>query len=209
MVAVAQPIERAQGWFSRHRAHSRAAVASRIPEGVHIRRRKDHQLAACARLLGLVSVESAYPIPRQPDRREWLSGEDVLYAWTAEEHGRVQGHVALARVDRDPMTAMRWREVTGRPPSELAEVSRFFVRSSARGRGIGTALLETAVDESRARGLLPVGKMISTSRRGVPFYDRAGWRMVAMYPCGRREDGLETYLYVAPPTHARGGSGGE
>ena len=94
---------------------------------------------------------------------------------------------------------MRWREATGRPASELAGVSRFFVRSSVRGRGIGSALLETAVAEARERGLTPVAQLVSTSRRGVPLFDRAGWRMVAMYPCGKRGEGLETYLYAAPP----------
>ena len=202
MVAVAQRTESLRPWFTRHRSHS-GAVAPGLPEGVQIRRRKDNQLAACSRLLGLVSAESGYPIPRPTSRRGWLTGDDVLDAWIAEEHGRIQGHVAITRVDDDPATAMRWREVTGRPASELAEVSRLFVRSSARGRGLGTALLETAVEGSRARGLLPVAKVVSTSRRGIPLFDGAGWRMVGMYSCGRRGDGLETYLYVAPPQHAR------
>jgi GNAT superfamily N-acetyltransferase len=127
----------------------------------------------------------------------------VLDAWIAEQHGMIQGHVAITRVDSDPTTALRWREVTGRPASELAGVSRFFVRSSVRGLGLGTALLETAVEKSRARGLMPVAEMVSTTRRGIPLYDRAGWRMAAMYPCGKRGDGLETYLYIAPPVYAR------
>ena len=159
-------------------------------------------MAACSRLLGLVSAESGYPSPRPVSRRGWLVGDDVLDAWVAEAHGRVQGHVAITRVASDPAAALRWREVTGRPPSELAGVSQLFVRSSARGRGLGTALLETAVAECRARGLTPVAMTVSTSRRGIALYDRAGWRLVAMYPCGRRGDGLETYLYVAPPALA-------
>lgn len=200
MVAVAQLTEPVQRWLTRHRVHNEGVAASSVPHGVQICRRNDSQLAACSRLLGLVSAECGYPVPRPMSRRGWLTGEDVLNAWIAEEHGRVQGHVAITRVEGgDPATALRWREVTGRPASELAGVSRFFVRSSSRGQGLGTALLETAVEESRARGLMPVAEVVSTSRRGVPFYDRAGWRMVAMYPYGRRDEGLETYLYAAPP----------
>ena len=203
MVATAQRTEPSSRWLARHRAHGDRAVAQRLGDGVQIRRRNDHQLAACSRLLGLVSAESGYPLPRPGARLGWLTGPDVLNAWIAEQHGRVHGHVAIARVDSDPGTSMRWREVTGRHPSELADVSRFFVRSDVRRRGLGTALLGTAVEACRAQALTPVAMMVSTSKGGVPFFDRQGWRMVAMYPCGGAGDGLETYLYVAPPTRAR------
>ena len=199
---VAQLTRPVQRWLHRHRGHSAGTAASWVPEGVRIRRRKDSQVAACSRLLGIVSAQSGYPSPRPASPRGWLVGDDVLDAWIAEERGRVQGHVAITRVDSDPATALRWREVTGRPATELAGVSQFFVRSNVRGRGLGTALLETAVAEARARGLTPVAKMVSASRQGIALYDRTGWRLVAMYPCGRREDGLETYLYVAPPALA-------
>ena len=203
MVDVAQLTEPVQRWFTRHRAPSEGAAAPWVPEGVRIRRRKDNQVAACARLWGLVSTEKGYPLPRPTSRRGWLTGEDVMDAWIAEQRGRIQGHVAITRLEGDRATALRWQELTGRPASELADVSRFFVRSSVRGQGLGTALLETAVKECRARGLLPVARMVSTSRRGIALYDRAGWRLVAMYPCGKRGDGLATYLYAAPPGHPR------
>ena len=202
MVDVAQLTEPVQRWFTRLRAHPEGEAAPWAADGVRIRRRKDNQVAACARLLGLVSSENGYPHPRPTSRRGWLAGDDVLDAWVAEQHGLIQGHVAITRLDGNRETAMRWREATGRPASELAGISRIFVRSSARGRGIGTALLEIAVEEARARGLIPVAQLVSTSRRGVPLLDRAGWRLVAMYPCGKREDALETYLYAAPPVPA-------
>lgn len=207
MVEVAQLTEPVHAWFARHRAHSQSSQAPWAAEGVRIRERRDRDVAACSRLLGLVSTDCEYPHPRPDSRRGWLTSEDVIDAWVAEQHGMVVGHVALTRVDSDPTTAMRWREVTGRPVRELAGVSRFFVRASFRGRGIGTALLETAVEESRARGFMPVAEMVSTSRRGIPFYDRAGWRVAAMYPSGRRGEGLETYLYAAPAVTGVAGVG--
>ena len=202
MVDVAQLTEPVQRWFSRRRSQPDAA-APWAADGVRIHRRKDNQVAASVRLLGIVSSENGYPHPRPASRRGWLTEEDLLDAWVAEQHGQIQGHVAIARVDGDREAAMRWREATGRPASELAGVSRFFVRSSVRGRGIGTALLETAVTEARERGLTPVAQLVSTSRSGVPLFDRAGWRMIAMYPCGKRGEGLETYLYAAPPAPAQ------
>lgn len=196
MVDVAQLAVPVQRWFARHHAHSEGAAAPSVPEGFRIRRRKDNQVAACSRVLGLVTAETGYPLPRPLSRHDWLTAADVLDAWVAER-GTVQGHVAIARVDSDPASALRWREVTGRPASELADVSRFFVRASARGRGLGTALLQTAVEGSRTRGLTPVAKVISTSRRGAPLYERAGWRLADMSPYGKRGTGLEAYLYVS------------
>lgn len=58
-------------------------------------------MAACSRLLGLVSGEGGYPLPRPVSRREWLTGDDLLDAWVAEQHGMAVGHVALTRVDSD------------------------------------------------------------------------------------------------------------
>lgn len=201
MVDVTQVTEPVRRWAARRGAlnEGSAAPSVPVPEGVRIRPRKDGQVAACSRLLGLVAAEDGYPRPRPASRREWLTGDDLLQAWVAEEDDRIQGHVAIVRLDGDRMAAFRWREVTGRPASELVDVSRLFVRASARGRGLGTALLETAVQEARARGLTPVSTTVSTSRRGLGLYDRAGWRLLAMYPCGERRDGLETYLYLAPP----------
>lgn len=199
MVDVAQLTEPVQRFFIRQRTSNEGEPAPRLPDGMKIRRRKDHQLAACTRLLGLVSSEDKYPLLQRPSaRREWLTGPELLDAWTAEQDSTIQGHVAITRVDVNPTTALRWREVTGRHASELAGICRFFVRPRVRDQGVGSALLDTAVAECRARGLLPVAEVVSMSRQGVPLFDRAGWRLVEMYPCGKRKDGHEAYMYVAP-----------
>jgi GNAT superfamily N-acetyltransferase len=201
VVDVAQLTQPVHRWFTRHRGHSADAAPPHVPvpEGVRIRRRKDNQVAAAARLLGIISSESGTGLYRTPSRRAWLTGEDLLEAWVAEQGLTIQGHVALSRIDGDATAALRWREVTGLAPGELAAVSRFFVRHTVRGRGIGSALLATALQEARARGLVAVADMVSTSRRGVPLFDRADWRLAAMFPSGQRGSGLQTYLYVAPP----------
>ncbi len=194
-----------QRWLARRRGRDLQTQEGPSPKsdvpGVSIRRRRPHDLAAAGRLLGLVAAEGTYPLPRPDSRREWLRGREILDAWVAEREGELLGHIALTRVGLDAMSAMRWREVTGRPTTDLAGVSRFFVRARARGQGIGTSLLRAAVAESQARGLVPVAEMMSASRDGIRLYENQGWRLAAMYPCGTRSSSLEAYMYVLPPTN--------
>ena len=163
-----------------------------------IRRRGPKDVPACARLLRLVHAEGQYPVYWPEAPRAWLADEEVVDAWVAERQGEMLGHVAISRVGLDPVSAMRWREITGRSPSELGGVSRLFVRPKAAGQGIGSALLEVAVAEIRARGLLPVLEVVTASRDAIALYEARGWRLVGMYDWGHRADRLRIHYYTAP-----------
>lgn len=163
-----------------------------------IRRRRPGDLAACAHALRLVSAQDEYPVYWPESPRTWLEGEDVIDAWVMERHGEILGHVAISQVGREAGEALRWREITGHEPDELAGVSRLFVRPRARGQGIGGALLDMAVAEILARGRLPVLDVVSASEDAVKLYDDRGWRRRASYPWGDKADGLEIHYYVAP-----------
>lgn len=189
-------------WVARHRARRDDGVAappSELPAAVRLRRRRDADLAACARLAGFASAEARSGGPHAQDRRTWLMGPDVLGSWVAERHGEILGHVALSTPGHDPVTRMRWREVTGRDLAELAEVTRFFVRTSARDHGIGTALLGVAAAEAHVRGLLPVLEVVSDDPRHVEHHVEAGWRMLSMFPEEVRGERAMTYRLVHPP----------
>ena len=166
--------------------------------GAQIRPRRDSDVASCARVLRGISSGGRYPLPRPASDRAWLY-DDVLDAWVADRRGLVLGHIALAYVGTASPSALRWREVTGRPTSELAAVSRFFVRMPERGQGIGTALLATAARHAHASGLLPVVEIVGAGRDGVPIFEHNGWRRAGRSPYGRRGDDRTTYLYVKPP----------
>ena len=66
----------------------------------------------------------------------------------------------------------------GRPPSRWAYLGNAFVLAPHRNRGIGTALLNAAVADARARDCARI--VLSPSERSVPFYQRAGFGPATM-----------------------------
>jgi predicted GNAT family N-acyltransferase len=71
-------------------------------------------------------------------------------------------------------------------PGGTAKFGRLCVRASARGRGVGAALLEVAEAEARAAGAVRVGMHAQTG--ALQLYERAGYT-----PYGERfdEEGIE------------------
>jgi GNAT superfamily N-acetyltransferase len=104
------------------------------------------------------------------------SGDTVLIA--ANLGGRIVGTVQLG-LDTPPNQPHR------------ADVKKMLVHRSARGRGIGAALMAAVEDEARRRGrwLLVLDTVPGMS--GYRLYQRAGWTKVgtipnyALFPDGR------------------------
>jgi GNAT superfamily N-acetyltransferase len=161
-----------------------------------IRRRRDKDLGACARLLRLVHDESRYPYYWPTAPRAWLDGQEVLAAWVADRLGEVLGHVAVARTTGT--SAYRWREITGHEPAELALVTRLFVRQRVRGEGVGTTLLQLALEEIRNRRLLPVLEVVGVNGPAVRLVEDAGWTLLAADPWGEKGDRLTIRRYAGP-----------
>lgn len=167
-----------------------------------IRERTKDDLAACARLLYLVHAEGQYPVSWPDSPRSWLT-DGVVDAFVAERLRQVLGHVAIVNVGRDPIEAVRWREVTGRNPADLAGVTKLFVRPEARGQGIGTALLQRAVEEIRRLGRVPVLDVVSASTDAIWLYESRGWRLLATYPWGEPSRALRVHYFAAPGSGSR------
>ena len=194
----------AHRWVSRHRGQLPSGIPARdrpdvSPPILGIRRRRAKDLGACARLLRVVYSQGQYPVYWPEAPRAWLSGQDVVTAWVLERHGEIIGHVAISRVGLDPVSALRWRELTGQPPSALAGVSRFFVRPRVRGQGFGTALLDVAVANIRAAGLAPVFDVVSASKDAIKLHEDRGWQLRGTYPWGKPTDKLQISYYTSPP----------
>jgi GNAT superfamily N-acetyltransferase len=138
---------------------------------VIIRSRGEDELAECVAILAEVHRRDGYPMAWPQDPGGFLAKPDFLGAWVAIVDGRLAGHVVLAPPKATDVAAA----LVG---GDAAMVSRLFVTFAARGRGVGAALLEHAVQEAHQRGLCPVLDVLATSSAPIAFYERMGWRLL-------------------------------
>jgi GNAT superfamily N-acetyltransferase len=122
----------------------------------------------------------------------------VVAAYVAVHDAELVGHVAVSRCGADPCSTNRWRELTGRPVSDLLAVSCLFVRPCQRGKGYGSALLEAAAADIRRRGLLPTIDVVTDTWTAPDLYVDRGWKLRASDP---RSDGLWVHR-LEGPAHA-------
>lgn len=146
---------------------------------VTIRPRRADDLPACLEVLAEVHRQDGYPTRWPKDPAGWLDSPRLLGAWVAEEDGIVDGHIALvAGVDDAQLIT-----AAGRPPAELAMLSRLFVRSAARGRQLGEGLVSIATQVGSSRGLGLVLEVVNEpGSAAMALYERLGWQLVGQRP---------------------------
>ena len=94
-----------------------------------------------------------------------LEENDFWRCWIAEENGSFIGAVWLQLVEKIP-----------NPRAEAehhAYVTNFYVNESARGRGIGTRLLRTAIEWCRTRDVHAI--ILWPTDRSRSLYERHGF----------------------------------
>jgi GNAT superfamily N-acetyltransferase len=138
-----------------------------------------HIPALCEVLIDCVeggaSVSFMAPLAREKAERFWrgvaegvASGERTLLVAADSEAGEILGTVQL---------------ILGQPENQphRADVSKMLVRSSARRRGIGGALMRAVEDEARraAKTLLVLD---TASEEAERLYERSGWTRVGVVP---------------------------
>lgn len=136
-----------------------------------IRSRSENDLAECVATLAEVHRRDGYPMAWPDDPAGFLAESDFLGAWVAIMDGRLAGHVALA----PPGSGDAAATLLG---PDAAMVSRLFVASAARRRGVGARLLAHAAREAHQRDLHPVLDVLATSSVSVAFYERMGWSLL-------------------------------
>ena len=169
-----------------------------------IRTRRSDDIEALCDLARVVHETDGYPVRLQDDVRSFVVTENCLAAWVCEQHGRIVGHIALHTVWSDVVAELAASSL-GRTRNDLASVSRFFVDSAARSRGVGGRLFAVATAEAYERGLWPVLDVVTTYAPAVALYERRGWNRLGtiaeVMPNGRR---IDEYVYAAPSPQSTG-----
>lgn len=119
-----------------------------------------------------------------------------LAAPLSREHAESVWHDTAARLDPGGHVLLAAREDGGtvvgtvqivRATSEngarRAEIQRLAVRADRRGAGLGRALLEAAVERSRALGLRLLWLTTHAGTGSDRFYEAVGWSRLGTLPC--------------------------
>lgn len=133
--------------------------------GFVVRPRDETDLIARESIARLVRDRDGYPayLPGG-DLRNFVASSDALAAWVADD-GDIIGHVALhANASRRAIEMAS--DHLGVAPSQLGVVARLLVVPIARRRGVGRALLDTAVVSATTRGLVPILDVVTTYNLG-------------------------------------------
>ena len=169
-------------------------------DGITGRERTVADLPLLTAVLAAQQPVSGYPQrwPLPWPVEDFLVRPGELGSWVAELDGAVVGHVSVTTTDPGPETD-GWVAGTGRPAEELATVSVLFVDHTVAGRGVGTALLDRAVEFIRSSGRVPVLDVVQETANAVRLYQRHGWRVVGeARPWWLPDDLLPVLLMVLP-----------
>jgi GNAT superfamily N-acetyltransferase len=151
--------------------------------------------------LRLVHDEDGYPRNWPSSPLTWLTPDDQVAAWVADDGEQLLGHIAVAEPDASPATAV-WSTALEVSPAALLRISLLFVAPFARGRGLGGRLLDTAVRFVGDRGAQPVLEVVSSDRGAVALYTRLGWRQVGRLRPEWLPPPDRALLFVAPEQSA-------
>jgi GNAT superfamily N-acetyltransferase len=155
-----------------------------VTDALHIRPRRDTDIPVLAQILARQQAETEYPfewpLPFPVERFIHRPGE--LAAWVAELDGRVVGHVALHAVGTEDGSggelSRLWSSAHGVGVERLRAVGVLFADRRLAGRGIGSALLETATRHALADGGAPVLDVVPHHPAPVGLYRSRGWQEV-------------------------------
>jgi GNAT superfamily N-acetyltransferase len=153
---------------------------------VEIRLRTDADLSALLAALKATHEVDQYPVLPNHVTREWLLEGDDGMAWVAEDGDDVVGHIAIADSEEDPGSL---------------SMHRLFVRPTARGRGVASALLTTVETYARLLGHDLFLEVVSHNIDAMRLYEKRGWRRVSGYVATwTAPDGThpEINLYASP-----------
>jgi len=174
-----------------------------MPDELMVRPRRADDLPALADVLAAQQPHTGYPQrwPLPWPVESFLARAGELGAWVAELEGRLVGHVSATEVG-DGVEVAGWAAGAGRPAPELAAVSVLFVDHTLAGRGVGSALLRTAVEHIRSLRRTPVLDVVQETTAAVRLYERRGWKTVGEARPAWLPDDLRPVLLMVLPDDA-------
>lgn len=135
-------------------------------------------------LMGEFYAESSFPLPTANARRAFeqlLSDPRLGGVWLASTEDGPAGYVVLTLAFGMEYGGMR------------GFIDDLFVRSSARRRGVATALLDAVIEDCEARGVIALNVEVGPDNDAAnPLYERAGLVDTGRLLLGRG---------LAPPLH--------
>jgi phosphinothricin acetyltransferase len=114
-----------------------------------------------------------------PEWRAWTASHRRDCRFVARLEGRVVGWTAVARYSsRDVYAGVAWESV--------------YVDAAARGRGVGSALLETLIPAAEASGIWTlIAGVQANNLASLALHERAGFRRIGVQQrIGRDRDGI-------------------
>ncbi len=107
------------------------------------------------------------PLRFDQDFRDWFHREESSRWWwmAVDDAGRGAGMVNVKIFERMPSSS--------RPMSRWGYLANLFVAPRARGAGVGTSLVQAAVDRAREEGLARL--VLAPSELSKPLYVRLGF----------------------------------
>jgi len=116
---------------------------------------------------GLLTPEEIDALTIDVRREHWTSAlqEEVGSRWVAEIAGEIVGFLIARPSPDDDLD-----------PATTGEVSALYLVASAHGRGVGSGLIERALDDLRARSFEDAALwVLSGNSPAIAFYEHTGW----------------------------------
>lgn len=161
-----------------------------------VRPRLPADIAACVAVLEAVRAADGYPVRWPDDPTAWISPARSR-AYVADVDGAVVGHACVVHGAAD-VAAVAAADV---PADQVATLSRLFVTPTARGRGLGEALITAATLATSAAGQRLSLDVVDDDRAAVALYERLGWLLVDRRPADWLTPAGERWtvrVYLAP-----------
>ena len=158
---------------------------------------------ACVAVMERTHALDGYPIYWPAKPAKFLRAQGETDAWVAELDGRVVGQAALHRAEGEPVLALA-QEATGLPADRFAVLARLLVHPDARGRGVGRALVRTAVQRARETGRRAVLDVLQSTTGPARLYESEGWTRLGPTTLDLSSLGygdvppLQLWVYLAP-----------